>query len=89
MKCNLHRLVFESPRKIGESGHSDLVYFGKVCQGSEGSIHSQSLWSYDFFQAWNFISFTFANQRTAAAQEILSAHFLSVKKPYHALSLCL
>lgn len=31
--------------------------------------------------------FTFANQGPAAAPEILSAHFLSVRKLYHALSL--
>lgn len=87
MQRNLH--TTKPPRKIGQSSHSDLVYFGKVCQNSKGSVHSQSFWSYEFFQAWNSISFTFANQRPAAAQEILSAHFLSVRKPYLALSLCL
>lgn len=49
----------------------------------------RSFWTYEFFQAWNSISFTLANQRPAAAQEILPAHFLSVREPYHALSLCL
>lgn len=85
----MHRmLVFEPPpRKIGQSSHSDLVCFGKLCQGSKGSIHLHSFWSYDFFQDWNSIFFTFANQMPTAAQEMLSAHFLCVRKPYHALCL--
>lgn len=78
------RWSLKPPRKIGQSSHSDLVYFGKVCQGSKGSIHSGVM---TFSRPGIPSPFTFANQRAAAAQEILSAHFLSVRKPYHALSL--
>lgn len=41
---------------------------------------------FEFFQSWNSIS-PFAIRRLPSAQEILSAHFLSVRKPYYAFSL--
>lgn len=88
MERNLHRtLVFETPRKMRQSSHSDHVYIGKVCQGSTG-IHTFSPSGVMTLSRPGIPSpFTFANQKPDAAQEILSAYFLSVRKPYHALLL--
>lgn len=48
----------------------------------------QCFWSYDSIHGPGIPSpFTFANQKPVASQEILSAHFLSVRRPYHALFL--
>lgn len=51
------RWSLKTSGKVGQSTHSDPVYFGKVCEGSKGSIRSQPHWSYELFQAWNSISF--------------------------------
>lgn len=88
MECNLHRtLLFENPRKIGQSSHSDLVYFGKVCQGSKGSIHPQPFCSYEFFQAWNSSS---SCQPEGQPRPRRSSQLISSLSESHTLrSLCL
>lgn len=83
------RWSLKPPRKIGQSSHSDLVYFGKVCQGSKGSIHSQSFWSYDFFQAWNSISFTFTPTKGRPRPRRSSQLISSLSESHTMLSLCL
>lgn len=81
--------VFETPRKLGKEAASSLFILEWVCRSYKGSIHSQSFWSLKKKknQSWNSISSTFAVQRLPLAQEILSAHFLSVRKPHYAFSL--
>lgn len=79
--------VFETSRKLGKAATTSLFILEGVCRSYKGSIHSQSFRRFlNFFQSWNSIS-TFAVQRLSLAQEILSAHFLSVRKPHYAFSL--
>lgn len=65
------------PWKSGQRGCRDVVYFGKVCWGSRGSIHSPPSWSITL----NSISFPFDKQRWVMTQERCS-----VRKLYHRLT---
>ena len=48
------RWSLKTSGKVGQSAHSDPVYFGKVCEGSKASIRSQPHWKLWVFPGLEF-----------------------------------